>query len=95
LDARVAAIDIHVAVIHGRLDASPLRESDEGSDRDLDLEREVFGASKALRKLATEKNKGQSPPGRKKKPVNRSAVRARKGGPVSLLAAEVWWGFVC
>jgi hypothetical protein len=82
LDARVAAIDIQVAGIHRRLDASPPQESDEGRGRDLDLEREVFGAFKAPRKLSTEKSKGQSQsvrktPGHKRKPAKQSARRAR------------------
>jgi hypothetical protein len=65
LDARIAAIDIQVAGIHRRLDASPPKESDEGPGRDLDLEREVFGAFKAPRKPSTKKEQGAKPAGAK------------------------------
>ena len=81
LDARVVAIDAHVAAMNRRLDTPPLPESDAGRGRDLDLEREVFGAFKAPRMPSSEKRKGQQPPRKtasRKKPAKRSAGRVRR-----------------
>jgi hypothetical protein len=45
LDARVAATDSEVVAIAKRLDRQPAQRADEKSQRDLDLERAVFGQS--------------------------------------------------
>jgi hypothetical protein len=74
LDARVAVIDTQVAAVHRRLDTPPARGGDNGRGRDLDLEREVFGAFKAPRKPTREKKTTAG----SKKPAKRSAGRAHR-----------------
>ena len=71
LDARMGAIDGQVTGISRRLDHSPGKEADEG--RDLDLEREVFGAFRPGR---------GSPKGQSSKPERlRSRRRSPPNGP--------------
>jgi hypothetical protein len=66
LDARMGAIDGQVTGISRRLDHSPRKEADEG--RDLDLEREVFGAFRP----------GRGSPKGQKQQARKIAVKTKK-----------------
>jgi len=64
LDARVTAIDSQIVAIARHLDRQPSQHSDEKIQRDLDLERAVFGQSRpsASKRAAGQTKSGRSAP---------------------------------
>lgn len=82
LDARVAATDRQVVVIAKHLDRQPAPDADENNQRDLDLERAVFGQSRpsASERAVKQTKSGRNAPrnGARKGKSKRLASRARR-----------------
>ena len=82
LDARVAATDSQVVAIAKHLDRKSAQRADENNQRDLDLERAVFGQSQpsASERAARQTKRGRGTPrnGARKGKSKRLASRVRR-----------------
>ena len=81
LDGRVAFIENKIPIIDTRLDREAIRRDDERTaERDLELERQVFGAARPPRKVPQGAVGHQSERGRRNAPKrNATRQRAEKG----------------